>query len=267
MSLESIRMGDVIRFGITTRHPTSGDIRDTDETPRWYFYKEDGDTPVVTGEFTKRTGTTGFYRGTVTASGGWVFNTLSYYEILASGKVGGVTDFAIIKTFVVDDVFNVNIIHYQSGSPNNFINSIVSGVLEDIATVDEVASGVWTQDPSIFNTGFGAQLQPIYFTDIKQYYDLANNRDEYSVQWFNGSSAVTSGQLTNPALSVYNTNTGSAVFQNKTLTYASPVLGVVRYNSSASEVLSSGEPYLAIASGTIGGSTRSFQKVIGRHNL
>lgn len=262
---ESVRMGDIIRFGITTRHPTSGDIRDTDETPRWYVYEEASDTAVYTGEFTKRTGTTGIYRGTITASGGWVFDPLSYYEILASGKVGGVTDFAIIKTFVLDDVFNANIIHYQSGSPNNLINLVVSGVLEDIATIDEMASGVWTQDPSIFNTGFGAQLQPIYFADIKQYFDTANNRDEYGVQWFNGPTAVTSGQLTNPAISVYRTDTGASIFQNQKMDYTSPVLGSVRYQTTT--LLASGEPYLAIVSGTISSSTRVFPKIIGRHSL
>jgi hypothetical protein len=150
---------------------------------------------------------------------------------------------------------------------NPGLSTIVSGVMAQAASISDVASGVWTQDTSIFNTGFGAQLQPVYYADIKQYYDLANNRDEYGVQWFNGPQAVTSGQLTNPALSVYNTSTGAAIFINKTLSYMSPVLGSVRYNSSAAEILASGEPYLAIASGTIGTATRTFYKIIGRHNI
>lgn len=264
---QHVRYGDTFRFGATVHNPSGGAIINADETPRWYVYEDATDTAILTGDFTLRTGQVGRYRGTFVANAANGFSTQKYYEVHASGKVNNIVGFDIISSFVLDDIYHSNIMQYESGSPANLINSIVSGVLEDIATIDEVASGVWTQDPAIFNTGFGAQLQPLYFTDIKQYYDIVNNRDEYSVQWFNGGLAVTSGQLTNPALSVYSTSTGATVFQNKTLTYASPILGVTRYNSAASEVLSSGEPYLAITSGTIGGSTRSFYKIIGRHDL
>jgi hypothetical protein len=264
---QHVKLGDTFRFGATVHNPSGGAIINADETPRWFVYEEASDTPILAGDFTLRTGAVGRYRATFAASTANGFDTQSYYEVHASGKVNDIVGFDIISSFVVDDIYNSNILQYESGSPLVFRDTLVSGILEQIATIDEVASGVWTQDTAIFNTGFGAQLQPLYFADIKQYHDLANNRDEYGVQWFNGSSAVTSGQLTHPALSVYNTNTGAAVLANKTLTYTSPILGSVRYNSIADEILASGEPYLAVASGTIGGSTRSFYKVIGRHNI
>lgn len=147
-------------------------------------------------------------------------------------------------------------------------NGVLASVVSVETTfVDQIASGIWTADPSIYNSGFGAELQPVYYADIEQFYDLANNRDEYGVQWFKGITPVTSGQLTNPAISVYNTSTGSTILSNKTLSYMSTTLGHVRYNSSASEVLPSGEPHLCIVSGTINGSTRVWEKIIGRHNI
>lgn len=375
---QHVRLGDVFRFGVTVHNPSGGAIINADETPRWFVYEEANDTPILAGDFTLRTGHIGRYRATFNTTTGNGFDTQSYYEVHASGKVNGIVGWDIISSFVVDDVYNSNLIQYNSGVVDNLVTDITgpidtlistqsndflvpirdalisyqggsvsdatpnarefttnlanfdnywnghiivmgagstvegqariisryyntggliqlaepfsaspadgdgftiltlnqyssyylaSGVLANIATIAEVASGVWTQDPASFNTGFGAQLQPLYFADVKQYYDLANNRDEYDVQWFNGGIHVTSGQLTNPALSVYNTTTGAAVLANKTLTYASTQLGAVRYNSSAAEVLASGEPYLAVVSGTIGGATRTFMKVIGRHNL
>jgi hypothetical protein len=149
------------------------------------------------------------------------------------------------------------------------ITQIVSGVYANALPISEVVSGVWSANTSQYSTDgtFGAEVQPVYYADIEQFYDAANNRDEYGVQWFKGIVAVTSGQLTNPNLSVYNTSTGSAVIQNKVLSYMSPTLGHVRYNSTAGEILASGEPYLAIVSGTINSSTRVWEKIIGRHDI
>jgi hypothetical protein len=264
---QHVRLGETFRFGATVHNPSGGAIINADETPRWFVYEEANDTPIIAGDFTLRTGAVGRYRGTFAASTANGFDTQSYYEVHASGKVNGIVGFDILSSFVVDDVYNSNLIQYNSGTTSDMVDLFASGILRHIATIEEVASGVWVSDPAAFNVGFGAQLQPLYFADVKQYYDIANNRDEYSVQWFNGGVGVTSGQLTDPSLSVYHTSTGAQILANKVLTYTSPILGSTRYNSTGAEVLASGEPYLAVVSGTIGGSVRTFPKVIGRHNL
>jgi len=134
-----------------------------------------------------------------------------------------------------------------------------------VYNLTQVASGVWGAPTSLYNVDgvFGGQLQPIYYADIKYYNDSANTDSEYSVCWFKNNTAVPSGNLTNPALSVYNTVDGTAVFQNQTMDFVSVNLGVTRHNSNL--ILSSGEPYLAIASGTIDGSNVSWKKIIGTH--
>ena len=102
----------------------------------------------------------------------------------------------------------------------------------------------------------------VYYANIKYISDSTNNQDEYAVYWFKNDQPVTSGNLVNPAISVYNTNNGTPVFTNQSLTFASSNLGVVRYDA-APNVLASGEPYLIETSGTIDTQTRTWRSIVG----
>lgn len=132
----------------------------------------------------------------------------------------------------------------------------------------EAASGVWNANPSDYSgvNTFGRELQPIYYADIKQYYDFTNTRDEYSVNWFRGNAGLGSGVVTNSRISVYNTSNGTPVFENASLDYVGVLVGTLRYNDGVN-MLTAGEPYNAVVSGTIDGVTRVWQKVIGRNKL
>jgi hypothetical protein len=102
----------------------------------------------------------------------------------------------------------------------------------------------------------------IYFANIRCVKDTTSNRDEYTVQWYKNDQPVSSGDLTTPAFSVYDTSDGSALVQHQLLNYASTNLGVVRHNETAN-VTASGEPYLVIASGVIDSALRDWNHIIG----
>lgn len=143
-----------------------------------------------------------------------------------------------------------------------------SGVLLSPQGRTEVASGVWTSTTSDYSgvNQFGRELQPIYYADIKQYYDFDNARDEYGVDWYRGNTILFSGGITNQRISAYSSVNSAALFENKDMTYAGTQIGTLRYND-ATNVMTAGEPYNVIVSGTIDGSTRIWQKVIGRSKL
>lgn len=102
----------------------------------------------------------------------------------------------------------------------------------------------------------------IYFAGIKFVHDGITPSDDYVVQWFKNSTPLGSGQVTNPALSVHNTNSNSSLFTNQALAYQSVSHGALRYNEPTN-IAASGEPYLAVASGTIDGSVRTWTNPIG----
>lgn len=136
-------------------------------------------------------------------------------------------------------------------------------------SVDTIVSGVWLENPDnytgIYSMGSGIQkcFEDILFADVKQYKDITGINDEYGVIWFKNGMALNSGDISDPAISVYNTVDGAAVFENQTLDFAG-TLGALRYNeTTAANHLASGEPYMVITSGTIESKNRTWKKVIG----
>jgi hypothetical protein len=102
----------------------------------------------------------------------------------------------------------------------------------------------------------------IYYANIKYVSDNTNDQDEFAVQWFKNDQPVVSGDLTTPAISVYNTTNGEALIQHKQMSFASPNLGVVRYNESP-QILASGEPFLVESSGVIDTQLRTWRTIVG----
>jgi hypothetical protein len=107
-----------------------------------------------------------------------------------------------------------------------------------------------------------ADGQNVYFAQIRHVSDITNNSDEFAVHWFKNDQPVASGALTTPSISVYNTNTGAALLQHKSMNYISTNLGAVRYNQ-APMVLASGEPYLITTSGVIDSALRVWSVFTG----
>lgn len=226
---EYIKLNDFVRFNIYTYHPSSGQSTDADSTPRWFVY-DSGVVPILNGEMQAKTGLVGAYIGSFQATDGNGFASDKYYSVEVSGSIDNQTAFTTVKEFVIDDLYDVNIVQ-------------VSG--ENVNISD-----------------FQYQDTPIYFANIKYVYDGTNGHDEYAIQWYQDDQPVTSGDITNPAISIYNTSDGSAVIEHQKLTYASPLLGVLRHNE-VSSLLASGEPYLVETSGTINSSLRTWKTLVG----
>lgn len=198
-------------------------------------------------------------------------------------------------TVSVTGVPNVNIVSV-SGLPTNPVGSIdanissadagvavsVTGVVDSHLVsviaglpgisggqvdVDSIADAVWDEQigghlsAGTFGSGVNALNQDMYFAAIKLVRDETNTQDEYSVCWFKNDSPLASSDISNPALSVFDTRTGSAVFENQTLTFASSK-GVTFYDDTALRI-ASGEPYLVEASGLIDSATRTWKTIVG----
>jgi hypothetical protein len=225
---EYVALSDTVRFGITVHSPSgiTNQLTNTDETPRWYVYTStSGDNPLMQGNFTARAGLIGTYTGNFVASSTNNFVTGDYVEVHASGKVQTVQGRSIIKTFVIDDLYKVNVIQ-MSGVP-----------------VDPITD--------------------TFFANIKFIKDSVVPADEYSVQWFKNSSPLASGATTNHAISVYKIDgTNTSLFTNKVLGYTNINHGALRYNETTN-IQTSGEGYMVVTSGTIDSATRRWQNIVG----
>lgn len=81
-----IPLGEAVHFDVVTSTAT-GAAADADSTPTWAVYCEATDTALLGGNFTKRTGLTGDYRGTFTASAANGFAVGKFYSVIASATV------------------------------------------------------------------------------------------------------------------------------------------------------------------------------------
>lgn len=104
---DSVKIGTTYVFDVTTFHPLSGFSSDADVTPKYWVFRDaasTGVTPNLAGTaLTFRTGFPGHYYGAFVAGTGNNFVTGSYYNILVSGTVGGITRYQAVKTFYVEN--------------------------------------------------------------------------------------------------------------------------------------------------------------------
>jgi len=266
--MEFIKTNDTVRFGVVTSN-ASGDISAADSTPRWSVFEQATDTPILLGDFTVRTGFAGVYRGTFDATAANGFDANSYYEIHASGAVGGIEGRSIIKAFVLDDTYNANIVQV-TGIPITPTTAIDANVIQvtgdpitstDISEYHAPPSGMWGHPIGVFVSG---ELNPIYYATTKFVKDYkTNSQDEYTMSWYRNNQPVTSGDITNPALSVYETTSNATIIANQTLDYIG-TQGILRHSeTTAANIAKSGEPYMMFASGVIDGSNRVWRQAVG----
>lgn len=189
--------------------------------------------------------------------------------------MGGTTNSIILSSSDTYNTTNVASgckikLYYGTGEGQyRTINGFVTTPFK-IATVSEP----WSIIPVSGNTQYmiydGESNQTynppdLYYANIK--YTRKNVtgawQDNFSTQWYKNGSVVTSGQLTNPRLSVYNTVDGSVLLNGVAMSYSSPILGSTYYSSSNPTVTNSGIPYMVAISGTIDGQMRQWNQIIG----
>jgi hypothetical protein len=96
-----IPIDEVVHVPDINTHDATGAVTDADSTPTYAVYEEDNDTPIVTGNFTKRTSLTGEYRASFTASAGNGFEAGKCYSVKAFATVDGISAKATIMWFRV----------------------------------------------------------------------------------------------------------------------------------------------------------------------
>ncbi len=95
-------LGDAITLDFTTSDPATGEVSDADATPTYEVFEDDNDTAILSGDAVKRTGKTGDYRVTFTASTANGFAVGSSYNVIVSATVGGVAAKSRIGAFRLD---------------------------------------------------------------------------------------------------------------------------------------------------------------------
>lgn len=98
-----------------------------------------------------------------------------------------------------------------------------------------------------------------YYAAIKFIHDLG--QDEYAVTWYKNALIVSSGDISNPAISVKKTSDGTYLVDNQTMNFIGAE-GDLRYNDN-SNIAISGEPYMVYVSGTIDSAVRVWKNPIG----
>ena len=182
--------------------------------------------------------------GTYT-SGGWI--------AVDNSKMQGVYQFGVPNAALAVGARSANIMLYGA---TNMVPLLLEDELDKVdyqTSITDVVTGVLIQSGVLDN---------VYYADTELIQDQNNNLDSYGVQWFKNSAALPSGSVTNPAFSVYNLLTGTALLSNRTLSYSSVLVGGLGKNETS--LTSSGVPYLIVASGTIDGTTRIWQNVVGK---
>ncbi len=97
-----VPINEVVTFDFRVHTPSTGALVDADSTPTFDVFMETTDTPILAAQAaTKRTGLTGKYRGTVTASAANGFVAGKWYTVDATAIVGGVSDSAVVAWFRV----------------------------------------------------------------------------------------------------------------------------------------------------------------------
>ena len=229
---QSYKQNDYVFFSVICHHPSGGSLSAADSAP-WFRVEEmNGLSPtqVLTGNMSANGMMVGRYDGYFYTSGS-MFNEDSHYQVWVSGRVAGVADVLPVKSFLIKNAPDVNVTKVSG----NFVNG----------------------------NDFGGNL---YYANIKFNKDVINSRDEYTVNWFRNNQPLASSNITNPAMTVYKTDSATTLFANQRLSFVSTVLGVTRHNETSS-LTASGEAYLVVASSTIDGSSRRWEQLVGIDSL
>lgn len=128
-----------------------------------------------------------------------------------------------------------------------------------------IANAVWNETTTTHTASdtFGLLTQaPVYTARVSVVFDDVDGADRYVVSWLRDGVVLTSG-VTSARLHVVAVADGSDLVPS---TVMAEVAGLSRYRLSCSDAqrLVAGEAYLAIATATIDGATRTWDMPIGR---
>lgn len=178
-------------------------------------------------------------------------------------------------TFFIDNTdANVDDI-VRSTTPINTLDVALTGeagvdwanVKDASTTVDQIVSGVWGAQMASFNTNltFGSGINKIsedfYAANIKYIRDT--EEDDYGISWIKNSIVLASGDVTNPAFSVYTQDDGVALFIGQKLNYTAHIDPLLLKHTETTNIQTSGNLYRVITSGTIDGQNREWAQIVG----
>jgi hypothetical protein len=133
-----IPLDEVVVFDVVTHEPSTGAISDADSTPTYSVFEETTDTPILSAQnFTKRTGLTGNYRGSFTASTANGFEVGKWYSVIATATVDGVTAKCVALHFRLAPA------EASAGIPKVDVALSDGGT---VPSVDDVADGMLKRD-------------------------------------------------------------------------------------------------------------------------
>lgn len=96
-------LGRIVTLDFTTHDPLSGQLSDADVLPTCEVFEDNSDTPILTPTVTKRTGKTGDYRVTFTASAANGFEEGKSYNIISQATVNSISAKARIGAFIITE--------------------------------------------------------------------------------------------------------------------------------------------------------------------
>lgn len=146
MAALQIPLNEVVYFDVITSNST-GAATDADATPTFAVYEESTDTDIgIGGNFTKRTGLTGNYRASFTASTANGFEVGKWYTVVGSATVGSVAGKCICMSFrvtaaeAVAGVPDVNItyINGTTATSGETVNANVVSISGDTDAADNL---------------------------------------------------------------------------------------------------------------------------------
>lgn len=101
MGCMNVPHGETIYFDAVTHNPATGALQDADSSPSWKIYPQLGDTPNLTGSMTKRSGTTGHYKGSFAVETINGFDPGEFFQVVVEATVDGITARSVVMTFRV----------------------------------------------------------------------------------------------------------------------------------------------------------------------
>lgn len=179
---------------------------------------------------------------------------------------GTLTSFARVDIIVpsvasgylyIDDIYNgtnaltaLDMIYQAQPSP------VMTNTLGDPNAVWQVL-----RDSATITGTFGEALQDSYQAKVWMSDDNAAGADRYVVAWFKNGTPLTSG-ITSPLLQVAKQSDGTDLVAATAMS-AIGSTGAFKYDEATNR-LADGAAYLAVASATIGGATRTWMQPISR---
>lgn len=132
----TVPIGEKIYFDAITSD-TTGQVFDADSTPTFEVFEEDDDTAIYTGNFSKRSGTTGIYRANFEITDTNGFEIGKFYSVIGSATVNGVSGKCVCLIFRVGPA--------ESGV--GVVNANITNV--DAAATKDIADGILDRDMAV----------------------------------------------------------------------------------------------------------------------